>query len=138
MSGPRLITARDVSEFRESGVLILRSFYNLRRDIRPIQEDIYRIIGQVLTRHTVTDTRRPYTSEEFDDGYVELIARNRSYGGEVYDAVKQIPAFMRLVANPKHELLFRELRSDSIPGIAAGGYGIRIDNPNEERFRAPW
>ena len=25
-----------------------------------------------------------------------------------------------------------------MPGVAAGGYGIRIDNPSEDRYRAEW
>jgi ectoine hydroxylase-related dioxygenase (phytanoyl-CoA dioxygenase family) len=61
-----------------------------------------------------------------------------SWGGEIYDAVKQIPAFVRLVAHPAHEALMRALRENSVPGLAAGGYGIRIDNPHEDRFRAQW
>ena len=35
-------------------------------------------------------------------------------------------------------MLFAALRSGAVPGIAAGGYGIRIDNPSEDRFRAEW
>jgi hypothetical protein len=67
-----------------------------------------------------------------------LIATNRAYGPEAYDAIEQIPAFIRLVDHPAHEQLFRELRSGSMPAVAAGGYGIRIDNPNEDKFRANW
>jgi hypothetical protein len=59
-----------------------------------------------------------------------MIALNRSFGSEVYDAIKQIPAFIRLLADDTHEDLFRQLRPGSFPAIAAGGYGIRIDNPS--------
>jgi hypothetical protein len=133
-----ILDEKRVVEFRENGVLIVESFYDFARDIVPIQEDIYRVIGQVMARHDVSDRRRPFSPGSFDDGYNSLIAIDRSYGGEVYDAVKQIPAFVRLVGHPVHEQVFKTLRPGSIPGIAAGGYGIRIDNPNEERFRAPW
>ncbi|MFC5740291.1 phytanoyl-CoA dioxygenase family protein [Dyella tabacisoli] len=91
-----------------------------------------------MKRHGVVDTRAPFSAKQFDEGYQSLIAHDRAYGGEVYDAVKQIPAFIRLLADPRHEMLFQLLRPHSIPGVAAGGYGIRIDNPSEDRFRAEW
>src|SRR5882672_4949345 len=131
-----VLDEKQVVEFRENGVLMVEGFYDFARDIVPVQEDIYRVIGQVMTRHDVPDKRRPFSPESFDDGYNNLIAIDRTYGGEVYDAVKQIPAFVRLIGHPVHEQVFKTLRPGSIPGVAAGGYGIRIDNPNEERFRA--
>ncbi len=96
------------------------------------------MIGQVLKRHGLQDSRGPFFPEHFDEGYQDLIKANRSYGREVYDAVKQIPAFIRLIGITQHEMILAQLRDDAVPGIAAGGYGIRIDNPDEERFRAPW
>ena len=135
---PELLTASQSREFSDKGFLVLSGFYHIERDIRPIQEGIHRIIGEVLKRHGVVDITRASGLEDFDDGYAALISLDRRWGGEVYDAIKQIPAFLRLVSDPRNEQLFRELRSGCIPGVAAGGYGIRIDNPNEERFRAPW
>ena len=58
--------------------------------------------------------------------------------GEVYDAVKQIPAFMALASSRRNVELFEKLRLGSVAGVAAGGFGIRIDNPNDEGFRALW
>lgn len=127
-----------ILEFRENGVVVLRGFYDIARDIVPVQESIYNVIGQVMARHAYPDRRRPFSPESFDDGYNALIEKNRSYGGEIYDAVKQIPAFVRLVGHPAHEKVLGELRPGSVPGVAGGGFGIRIDNPDEERFRAPW
>lgn len=137
-SARSLLKDSEISSFRDSGYLLLKGFYDAEADIVPIQASIHRIIGQVMQRHGHPDARRPFTPQTFDDGYADLIARQRSWGGEVYDAVKQIPALMRLVASGRNEQLFSELREASVPGIAAGGYGIRIDNPGEERFRAPW
>ena len=81
---------------------------------------------------------RPFEAANFDAGFQELIAHDRTLGGRVYDAVKQIPDFMRLVSSEKHEAVVRQLRGTEAPAIVAGGYGIRIDNPNEEKFRAGW
>tara|TARA_Y100001949_G_C15899156_1_gene291746 strand:+ start:15 stop:872 length:858 start_codon:yes stop_codon:yes gene_type:complete len=125
--------------FERDGVLVIPGFYDLERDILPIQRGIYDIIGLVLDKYRLAVERAPFSAATFDSGYQDLIAANRSYGGEVYDAVKQIPAFVRLVVNQRHDQLLCELRGPSaIPGVAAGGYGIRIDNPGEDRFRAHW
>lgn len=133
-----LLTQDQKQDFARDGFLLLPGFYDLSREIDPIQREIHAIIGLVIKRHGLSIEQLPFTNECFDSGYQELIAANRAAGGEVYDAIKQIPAYIRLVADSRHEQLFRELRSGSLPGIAAGGYGIRIDNPREERYRAPW
>ncbi|TWE09694.1 phytanoyl-CoA dioxygenase PhyH [Pseudomonas sp. AG1028] len=136
---PPLLSESQLRAFERDGVLVIPGFYDLEKDIVPIQRSIYDIIGLVLDKYHVAVERAPFSAETFDSGYQALIATNRAYGGEVYDAVKQIPAFVRLVAHPGHDLLLRELRgTESIPGVAAGGYGIRIDNPGEDRFRAHW
>ncbi|MDX1367068.1 phytanoyl-CoA dioxygenase family protein [Pseudomonas sp.] len=138
MSQP-LLSESQCHAFERDGVLVIPGFYDLEKDILPIQRSIYDIIGLVLDKYRVAVERAPFSAETFDSGYQALIATNRAYGGEVYDAVKQIPAFVRLVAHPGHDQLLRELRgAESIPGVAAGGYGIRIDNPGEDRFRAHW
>lgn len=137
MANP-LLSSEQCEVFRRDGVLVLRDFYDANRDIEPIQRAIYEVIGQVMLRHGVADERPPFSPQTFDLGYQQLIKIDRAWGGEVYDAVKQLPSFVRLVAHPGHEQLMRELRPGSMPGIAGGGYGIRIDNPNEDRFRGQW
>ncbi len=133
----RYLSSEQIEAFRENGILVLREFYDTE-DVEPIQRGIYQVIGQIMLRHGIPDTRSEFSAATFDDGYNSLISANRAWGGEIYDAVKQIPAFIRLVSHPAHEALFRELRDQSIPAIAAGGYGIRIDNPFEDKFRAMW
>lgn len=126
-----------IAQFQQDGVLVLRSAYETT-DIEVIQRGIYDVIGRVMQRHRIADLRRPFSPARFDDGYNAMILQNRVLGAEVYDAVKQIPAFIRLLSHPLHEELMRRLRPGSHPGIAANGYGIRIDNPNEDYFRAQW
>jgi Phytanoyl-CoA dioxygenase (PhyH) len=133
-----ILTSEQVSKFAKDGIVVLEGFYDIDKDIKPIQQGIYDVIGQVMRRHHVNDDRSPFSKETFDVGYQKLIGQNRAWGGEVYDAVKQIPSFMRIVSNYSNEMIVKELRRDSIPGLAAGGYGIRIDNPNEDKFRAMW
>ena len=124
--------------FADSGVVVLSGFYDIRIDIEPVQRAVHDVIGQVMARHDLPDSRPPFVAESFDAGYLDLIRRDRSLGAEIYDAVKQLPAFVRLVAHPAHEQLMGELRPGCVPGVAGGGSGIRIDNPGEDHFRALW
>jgi hypothetical protein len=138
VSAPKLPGSAELERFGRDGVLVLPGFYDLQTDIEPIRRGIHAVIGQVMQRHGLPDDRPPYDASTFDAGYAALTAANRTWGGEVYDAVKQIPAFVRLVAHPAHEALMRALRPGCVPGLAASGHGMRIDNPNEDRFRAHW
>lgn len=138
MQSNPLLSAEQRAAFAEAGVLVLPGFYDLEREIGLVQRGIHDAIGQVMARHGVSDPRPPFAAPEFDAGFVDLIRRDRAWGAEVYDAVKQLPSFVRLVAHPAHERLMRELRPGCVPGIVGGGSGIRIDNPGEDRFRAQW
>lgn len=123
--------------FQKNGVIVISNFYS-DEEVNLIRRGIYNVIGQVMIKNGVPDTRDLFSSENFDQGYLELIKKNRAWGGEVYDGIKQIPSFVRLVAHPAHEAIFSELRPGAHPGVVAGGYGIRIDNPFEDKFRAMW
>jgi len=123
--------------FFRDGYAILRGFYDHETQIKPIREGVRRIIAALCQKYGV-DAPTNTVEEAMGEGYRRLIATNRAWGGEVYDAVKQIPAFFRLVSDSRNDDLFKVLRANSDPGIAAGGYGIRIDNPGEDKFRAPW
>jgi len=138
MSDGEFLSNEQSAQFARDGLLVLPGFYDLERDITPVQRGIHEVIGQVMARHGVRDLRPPFEAANFDVGYLDLIRGERAWGGEVYDAVKQIPAFVRLVAHPVHEQLMRILRPGSLPGIAGGGCGIRIDNPHEDCFRTHW
>lgn len=131
------LTRGQIDEFQTSGVLVIRDFYQ-ESEVEQVQHGIYEVIGKVYERHDLPDPRQPFAPDTFDSGYLDLIGLNRQYGGEIYDAIKQLPAFIRLVVNPRHDKLFRTLRPGAIPGVAGGGYGIRIDNPGEDKFRAMW
>jgi hypothetical protein len=138
MSNPVLLAQEQIELFNREGYLIIPDFYDLEEEIRPIQSDIYDIIGLVADKYEIRIDRSAFSQESFDQCYLDVIAKDRSYGGEIYDAVKQIPAFIRLVASKKNEEVFRALRPKSFPGVAAAGYGIRINNPFEDKFRANW
>ena len=123
--------------FTTNGMLMLKGFYDYEKEIKPIQDSIRDVIELVANKYKV---KAPVSNPEeaMMHGYPAIIAADRRHGGVIYDAVKQIPEFVRLVAAAKNVELFKQLHPAAKPGIAAGGYGIRIDNPREEKFRAPW
>lgn len=132
-----LIPASAKEDFITKGYTMLPQFYDAQRDVAPIQEGI-RVILELMCRKYNVDAPTDTSWNAMTKAYPALIAKNRAWGGEVYDAIKQIPAFMMLVTKAKNLTVFENLRPGSVPGIAAGGYGIRIDNPGEEKFRAQW
>ncbi|MDX8396331.1 MAG: hypothetical protein R8K22_07960 [Mariprofundaceae bacterium] len=133
-----LISRENKAIFEKDGVIILKGFYDVDEEIVPIQKAIYNIIGLVIKKYQLPIARLPFNPNCFDEGFQEVLKSDRQYASEIYDAVKQIPAFIRLVGNEKHEMVFSQLFNTEVPGVAAAGYGIRIDNPREDRFRAPW
>jgi ectoine hydroxylase-related dioxygenase (phytanoyl-CoA dioxygenase family) len=133
-----MLSAEQKADFAKNGVLVIRQFYDTAREIAPIQRAIYEIIGLVALRHGLTIARAPFDGSNFDEGYAELIAIDRQYGGEIYDLVKQIPTFLRLISSERSEQLFCELRETELAGIGVASYGIRIDNPHEEQYRSHW
>ncbi len=137
-TGGRVLSSEARTTFETYGVVVLKDFYDLERDIHPIQRQIHRMIALVAERHGVALPDVPFHPDTFDAGYGVLLEKNRRFASEVYDAVKMLPAFVRLVAHEKNESLLLDLDRDASVGIAHGGYGIRIDNPNEDRFRADW
>jgi hypothetical protein len=132
------LSAAQVAEFRDNGVLVLRGFYDLCREIEPIQRALHQIIGLCIARHGLPIAQPPCVPAEFDQGYEDVIGADRAIGGEIYDAAKQVPAFVRLAVSPRHDAILAQLRHPALPGVAAGGFGIRIDNPFEDRYRANW
>ena len=135
MSAP--LSDEQLAVFARDGFLVLPNFYE-RAEVEAVQRGVHSIIGLLIEQHQLAIEQTDFASETFDMGYQALIAHDRALGGVVYDASKQIPAFIRLVASAQHEAVVRQVRGTAAPAIAAGGYGIRIDNPGEEKFRAGW
>ncbi|MGH3428607.1 MAG: phytanoyl-CoA dioxygenase family protein, partial [Mycobacteriales bacterium] len=127
----------DLEQLKRDGFVVLRGFYDLEDDIAPIQEGVQTIIRLVAAKYGVdAPTSTPH--QAMTEGYSAIVRADRAYGGEVYDAIKQIPPFVALVGSKRNAELFARLRPGSMPGVAAGGYGIRIDNPGEDEYRSWW
>lgn len=127
-----------IADFAANGFVKIPGFYDREREIEPIQRAVYEIIGAVIRRHGLPITREPFSPDHFDAGFMDLVAIDRRLGSEVYDALKLIPAFVRLAASEKNEGILRQLRQTTLPGFIARGYGIRIDIPGEHAYRALW
>ncbi|MFC5469723.1 phytanoyl-CoA dioxygenase family protein [Cohnella suwonensis] len=132
------LSQEQIDFFNLEGYLVIKSFYDMNRDIEPIHFAIYNIIGLLIKKYNLPFIQAPFSSETFDSCFQDLITHDRKLGSEAYDAVKQIPAFVRLVSSERHDSVFSQIRKNSFPGVAAGGYGIRMDHPGEEKFRAGW
>jgi hypothetical protein len=133
-----LLSVTDIDSFHENGALILKGFFDPKDEIAPIQKGIYNIIGLIIRKYKLSIVRKSFHPDCFDDGFQEILNTNRKYASEIYDAVKQIPAFIRLIGSKQNEQIVSQLLGTDIPGIAAAGYGVRIDHPFEEKFRAAW
>lgn len=131
------LTQEEIQFFESHGYLLKNNFYPPSL-INNIQRKIYDLIGEFLSEKLINDDRTDFDGSNFDQKYNEIISINRAWGGVIYDAVKQIPAFLELVSSPSNSFLFKSLRPHSFPGVAAGGYGIRINNPRELKYRAMW
>ena len=109
-----LLTTEQLEAFQRDGFVVVRGFYEAA-EIEPIQRGIHAIIGLVIEEQGLTIEQPPFAPENFDGGFQELIAHDRALGARVYDAVKQIPAFIRLVASTKHEAVVRQVRATDQP-----------------------
>jgi hypothetical protein len=132
------LTDVQLQTLEHDGIIVLRSFFDISQEIYEIQRGIYEIIGLLLAKYKIDLSRGPFDPSTFDDGYISLLNHDRRIGGEIYDAIKQIPAFLRYCAHPALAELTAQIHHSETVGVAAQGYGIRIDNPNEEQFRANW
>lgn len=124
-------------DLEEKGFCKIPNFFSYKEDIQPIKFAINKITSLLVEKYLGKKTI-DNSDEDFVESYLELIAHNRSIGGIVYDAVKQIPEFASLVSSKKCAELFKELRNTKLAGLCRGGDGIRIDNPKEEKFKSPW
>tara|TARA_B110000503_G_C7083865_1_gene386369 strand:+ start:105 stop:935 length:831 start_codon:yes stop_codon:yes gene_type:complete len=122
----------------QNGYCLLNSFFDLESEIIPIQESIYNLTKKVAERYKLKVDVQPFHPDSFDHIYLQILLKDRKIAGEVYDLVKQLPPFLRLICGEKSEALYCALRNTNQPGIGAGSYGIRIDNPSEKEFQSHW
>lgn len=120
--------------YREHGYLHVEGFYDCAAEVEPILKDIYRMIGLVCESQNIGIERAPYCPDEFDAGLPFLVQHRRSAVSMLYDAVKKLPSYIRLACAEKNDRYAQVLLGSSFVGFANRGYGIRMDNPNEDQY----
>jgi len=126
-----------IERFNKDGYVVLPGFYDVEADILPIQEDIRKVVALVARKYNI-DAPCDTADQAMREGFMAIARANRAWASEIYDSVKQIPSFMQLVSNKRNADLYAQIRPHCQPGLAAAGYGIRIDLPAEDKFRANW
>ena len=132
-----IISSKEKSIFQSQGLVVLKNFYE-KDEIISVQKGLYDIIGQVALNFGFSNNRPFFKPDEFDIYFLDYLKKNRKFASIVYDQVKQIPEFLNLMSTSRHVEVFKQLRVNSFPLVASGGYGIRMDHPNEDKFRAFW
>jgi hypothetical protein len=135
---PEVLTPDQLAKFRRDGILVLRSFYDYEKDIVPIQLAVHNLIGLLIRHHNLPIQQPDFSPATFDAGLREIVAIDRQIAADLYDAVKQIPAFVRMAVCERNEAIFAQLRQTPYVGFAARSYGIRIDHPGEAKYSADW
>lgn len=127
-----------IDQYKRDGVVYLESFYDLEAEILPIKKDIYRIISMLIDQYKLPVNQDEFSVENFDSGLIEMVKHHRKIVGILYDAVKKIPSYIRLASSPKHDILAKCLIGTDFFGFANRGYGMRMDNPNEDVYLTQW
>ena len=133
-----MLSDNDLEQFEREGFLYLPSFYDLKKEILPIQRDIYEIISILIKKHNLPISQEPFSPDTFDSGLQELLKTNRNLVSVIYDAVKKIPSYTKLACSEKNERVAKILLNTKFVGFANRGYGIRMDNPSEDVFLTQW
>jgi len=133
-----MISKSQLKQFEDEGFIYLPSFYDLDKEILPIQKDIYAIISILIKKYELHIKQEPFSPKTFDSGIEELLKTNRQVVSIIYDAVKKIPSYMKLACSEKNEEVAKILLKTNFVGFASRGYGIRMDNPSEDIFLTQW
>lgn len=133
-----ILTSEQIDLYKNNGFLVLKGFYSLEKEIYPILKAIHHLMGILIKKYKLPIQQEAFSPQTFDSGFERLIHTNRSYGGELYDALKNIIEFRRLINSRKNEKIYQQLSGAIAVGCCPVAQGIRIDNPDEDFFRSLW
>ena len=85
------------AELASDGYCVLNSFFDLDNEIIPIQESIHNLTRKVAERYNLKVDIQPFSPDNFDHIYSQILLMDRKIAGEIYDLVKQLPPFLRLI-----------------------------------------
>lgn len=133
-----MISKEQIKQFQSEGFLYISSFYNLEKEILPIQKDIYQLVSILINKYSLSIKQESFSPKTFDSGLQELLSDHRELVSIIYDTVKKIPSYMKLACSNKNEEIAKELLQTEFVGFANRGFGIRMDNPSEDHFLTQW
>ena len=133
-----MISKEQLNQFENEGFVYLPSFYDLENEILPIQKDIYQLISILIKNYNLSIEQETFSSQTFDSGLNELLKNHRELVSTIYDAVKKIPSYMKFACSQKNEEIAKMLLKTKFVGFANRGFGIRMDNPLEDKFLTQW
>ena len=121
------------------GYAKLNDFIDRDQYILPIWFSIHHLARLISGRRGLNFALDDFKYEEQTSAEIlRLSLLDRAFLSDLYDASKQIPAFLRLAACREFEELYGLLRQTDLVGIGDRSYGVRFDLPNEDMFRSHW
>ncbi len=85
-----------------------------------------------------SDAKHPGLKGDLHAKVLELARCDRTALGKVYDAMRKLQPFWALAGSDALGNAAAELLASQTLGIAFRGAGIRLDLPDEDKWRSPW
>jgi hypothetical protein len=132
-----VLDEQQIASFERDGFLIARQWLDPGVDILPLQRDLGLLIARAAAACNTT-YQIAENPEDFDHGYLQLVAQVPEIAPIVYDMAKNLISFQRLIVSPRLSAVYQQLRGTPLSGSAPGANGIRIDRPGIVKHLSPW
>ena len=122
--------------FYDNGYLIVKNFYD-KKIIYQIKKDIYEISLEIYKKFNQNFSPKKFRADNFDEIVLKAKKENiKEVTSAVYDACKKIRGFYKLMGDRRLHNIAEELMGSKRLGILPGGFGMRIDYPNDKYWKA--
>jgi ectoine hydroxylase-related dioxygenase (phytanoyl-CoA dioxygenase family) len=122
--------------FHDNGYLIVKNFYD-KKIIYQIKKDIYEISWEIYKKFNQSFKPKKFWADNFDEIVLRAKKENiKEVTSAVYDSCKKITGFYKLMGDRKLHNIAEELMGSKRIGILPKGFGMRIDYPNDEYYKA--
>jgi ectoine hydroxylase-related dioxygenase (phytanoyl-CoA dioxygenase family) len=122
--------------FHDNGYLIVKNFYD-KKTIYQIKKDIYEISWEIYKKFNQSFKPKKFWADNFDEIVLRAKKENiKEVTSAVYDSCKKITGFYKLMGDRKLHNIAEELMGSKRIGILPKGFGMRIDYPNDEYYKA--
>ncbi|HEY4487175.1 MAG TPA: phytanoyl-CoA dioxygenase family protein [Candidatus Paceibacterota bacterium] len=132
------LSKKQIKQYREEGYLNIPGFYDLKKEILPIQRDIHRLIGLIIKAQELGIKQEKFNPLTFDSGLNDILHGHRELASVIYEAVKKLPSYVSLLTSKKHLDAAGAFLGSEFVGLANRGYGVRMDHPTEDKYLTLW